>query len=117
VLALAATSTAALAGCTSDLGHERVLPWGARIEVNPAETEILPDGDVLVRAPVFNHGDGTGTVRLHAVLDFEGGDTYEKTRDVTLPAGRERTYELEFDLSGEDAQEASVEVFLTDPDG
>lgn len=81
-------SSVAFAGCTS----------GPQLEVSDTEAQATAFGNVNVYAAVTNSGEERGSATLKAQVELDSGNTYTKTKQVTVGPRDSNTYTFKFDI-------------------
>lgn len=93
VQVVTASAVTSLAGCAgSGLGE-------SSLEVSDVDAHNTSFGNVIVRAMVVNNSSDSLSGTLYGEVDVQGGDTYTRTRPVTLAPNDSSSYKLEFDIN------------------
>jgi hypothetical protein len=86
-----------LAGC-SDIMESAGFGEQSDLEITDTDAQTTTFGNVRVGVMVANRGEKSGSATLVGQVDVQGGDTYTKRRDISVPAGDSNSYTLEFDI-------------------
>ena len=104
VLGSVAVGTGALlAGCSGS-GSVGI---GGGLTIDDTSAETTPFGNVVLTVAVSNTSDSSKTNTLVGQIDVSDGDTYTKSREITVAGTDTNTYELEFDIDFSDSLSAS----------
>lgn len=85
-------TAAVLPGCASSSS------LGSSLEVSDTDSSTTMGGNIRLRAMVVNDSSDSASGTLYGEIDVQGGDTYTKTRGVTISPNRSNSYDLKFDI-------------------
>lgn len=88
----------ALAGCSTNSISEQVRQVRSDLAITDQDSQTTTFGNVEITVRVHNSGEARGSKELHAQVDVQGGDTYHKSRSITVSPGDYNDYHFEFDI-------------------
>lgn len=87
----------AIAGCTETIEDtQEDLQSDLRVYAMDAETTAF--GNIVMAVGVENRGSARGSEMLWGEVDIEGGDTYQKSQQISVGPQESKRFEFDFDI-------------------